>query len=126
MERKETGARSADSIDIAIGRKISQLRLAQGLARQDLANLVGVTHQQLHKYERGINRISAGRLVTIAQALNISVGYFFEDTPETTTFESDANQRLCMELMRDFLQIKDRAKQEAVRHLVKSLIQEQS
>jgi len=48
-----------------------------GLTQQQLADLIGVTYQQAHKYERGINRVSAGRLFEIAQVLSVPVGYFF-------------------------------------------------
>ena len=49
-----------------------------GLTQQQLADLIGVTYQQAHKYERGINRISAGRLYEIAQVLSVPIGYFFD------------------------------------------------
>ena len=50
-----------------------------GLTQQQMAELIGVTYQQAHKYETGINRISAGRLYQIAQALGVEISYFFED-----------------------------------------------
>ena len=49
-----------------------------GLTQQQMADLIGVTYQQAHKYERGINRIAGGRLYAIAQALGVEVGFFFE------------------------------------------------
>ena len=49
-----------------------------GLTQQQLADLIGVTYQQAHKYERGINRVSAGRLFEIARVLSVPVSYFFE------------------------------------------------
>jgi transcriptional regulator with XRE-family HTH domain len=53
-------------------------RIMLGLTQQQMAELIGVTYQQAHKYEKGINRVAAGRLYSIAQALGVDVGYFFE------------------------------------------------
>ena len=50
-----------------------------GLTQQQLADLIGVTYQQAHKYERGINRVSAGRLFEVAQVLGVPVSYFFDE-----------------------------------------------
>ena len=49
-----------------------------GLSQQQMAEMIGVTYQQAHKYERGINRIFAGRLFEISQVLGVSVGFFYE------------------------------------------------
>jgi len=49
-----------------------------GLTQQQLAEMIGVTYQQAHKYERGINRVSAGRLFEIARALSAPISYFYE------------------------------------------------
>jgi transcriptional regulator with XRE-family HTH domain len=53
-------------------------RIMLGLTQQQMAERIGVTYQQAHKYEKGINRIASGRLYNIAQALGVDVGYFFE------------------------------------------------
>lgn len=64
--------------DIAIGTRIRERRITIGLSQGQLAQMVGVTYQQLHKYERGINRVSAGRLQQIADALGTTVGALFD------------------------------------------------
>jgi transcriptional regulator with XRE-family HTH domain len=53
-------------------------RVMLGLTQQQMAELIGVTYQQAHKYEKGINRVAAGRLYSIARALGVEVGYFYE------------------------------------------------
>ncbi|MBV9553720.1 MAG: helix-turn-helix transcriptional regulator, partial [Alphaproteobacteria bacterium] len=58
---KRTGARTQD-IDHHVGARVRERRIMLGFTQQQLADLIGVTYQQAHKYERGINRISAGRL----------------------------------------------------------------
>jgi transcriptional regulator with XRE-family HTH domain len=109
-------------IDKFIGEKIYSLRLAKGLSRQQLAESIGVTHQQLHKYEKGTNRLSVGRLVMIAQALSKDISYFYDgldasDTEETVT----KHQRMCIEVSRNFMKIESADHQNAINALVKSL-----
>lgn len=119
MEPKNV--KSAGSVDEAIGLKISQLRTSQGVTRQALADLLGVTHQQLQKYERGVNRVSASRLLEIARHLNTPILYFFEDINEPVEDGHMNRQRLCVEVMQDFARIKKPHVQEAVRALVRSI-----
>ena len=59
----------AQDIDRSVGARMRERRMMLGLTQQQMAELIGVTYQQAHKYETGINRISAGRLYQIAQAL---------------------------------------------------------
>jgi DNA-binding XRE family transcriptional regulator len=70
--RRSTG-RTQD-IDRHVGARVRERRIMLGLTQQQLADLIGVTYQQAHKYERGINRVSAGRLYEIAQVLSVPVG----------------------------------------------------
>jgi DNA-binding XRE family transcriptional regulator len=76
--KKRLGRSRAQDVDRYIGARIRARRIMLGLTQQRIAELVGVTYQQAHKYEKGINRISAGRLYRIAQALGVEVSYFFE------------------------------------------------
>jgi len=59
--------------------RVRQRRIMLGLTQQQLAELIGVSYQQAHKYETGISKITAGRLYQIAQVLGIDVGYFYEE-----------------------------------------------
>ena len=72
------GRSRAQDIDRYVGARMRERRIMLGLMQQQMAELIGVTYQQAHKYEKGINRIAAGRLHQIAQALDVAVGYFFE------------------------------------------------
>ena len=71
-----------------------------GLTQQQLADLIGVTYQQAHKYERGINRVSAGRLFEIARELNVLPSYFFDGLGETEA-PADVRQRMALELAKN-------------------------
>ncbi len=81
MTQMTTTTRVQD-IDRHVGARIRESRIMLGLTQQQLADLIGVTYQQAHKYERGINRVSAGRLYQIARALSVPVGSFFEGLEE--------------------------------------------
>jgi transcriptional regulator with XRE-family HTH domain len=77
---KESGRdaeRCATAEDVLIGQKLRALRLDRGLSQSDLGAMAGVTFQQLQKYEKGVNRISAGRLARIAAALGVPVTAFY-------------------------------------------------
>tara|TARA_R110000803_G_scaffold83326_1_gene149481 strand:+ start:300 stop:710 length:411 start_codon:yes stop_codon:yes gene_type:complete len=75
-----TGTRSRSTdIDKAVGAQVRLRRTELGLSQQQVADLLGVTYQQAHKYERGINRISAGRLYEIATVLKVRLPYFYEN-----------------------------------------------
>ena len=68
----------AQGTDRHVGARMRERRIMLGLTQHQMAELIGVTYQQAHKYEKGINRVAAGRLYHIAQALGVEVGYFFE------------------------------------------------
>jgi transcriptional regulator with XRE-family HTH domain len=69
--------RGGDPRDAEIGQRVRSLRLQRGLSQTELGNLISVTFQQVQKYEKGANRISAGRLQRIAEVLGVPVAYFF-------------------------------------------------
>jgi transcriptional regulator with XRE-family HTH domain len=101
-------------------------RIMLGLSQQQMADLIGVTYQQEHKYERGINRISAGRLHGTAQALGVAVNYFFEGLETQRPLELTGRRRMCLELARNFANIKDEFHQEALSLLARVLAAEQT
>lgn len=110
-------------IERHVGRRIRERRTMLGLTQQQMADLVGITYQQAHKYERGVNRVSAGRLYEIAQVLNVDVGYFFEGISETEAESMTSRQRMCLELARNFARIPDERQQEALAQLTKVLVE---
>ncbi|MBV1800440.1 helix-turn-helix domain-containing protein [Siccirubricoccus sp. G192] len=93
-----------------------------GLSQHQLAQLIGVTYQQAHKYERGLNRISSGRLFGIAQALGVPIAWFFEGLGEGGGLqEASPRQRLCLEMVRNFALIEDEEHREALSQMVRAL-----
>jgi transcriptional regulator with XRE-family HTH domain len=72
------GSKKPDLIDVEVGQRIRIQRLAAGLSQSELAERIGVTFQQVQKYEKGMNRVGAGRLTKIARVLNVPVGSFFD------------------------------------------------
>ena len=66
-----------DPVDVEVGHRIRIERLSRGLSQTALANQLGVTFQQVQKYEKGVNRVGAGRLTKIAEVLGVSVSAFF-------------------------------------------------
>ena len=74
----------ADPVDVAVGARIRLLRKLRGLSQQALAEAAGVTFQQIQKYERGANRVSASMLSRIAAALDTPVGEVFGETSQAS------------------------------------------
>ena len=112
----------AQDVDRHVGARLRERRIMLGLTQQELAELIGVTYQQAHKYEKGINRISAGRLYQLAQALGVQVGYFYDGLTTTPgAVAASPQQRLMLELTRNFMAISDRRQQEAICTLARSL-----
>jgi transcriptional regulator with XRE-family HTH domain len=134
----------ARAADRHVGSRIRERRVMLGFSQQQLAELIGVTYQQAHKYERGLNRISAGRLYEIALVLNVPVSWFFEglsagqgvielslrvpiswfyeglDSPALPT-EMSARERACLELARNFVAIENEKFQEALSQMARAL-----
>lgn len=79
VSKLKTKAGNLDPIDIHVGAKVRARRLLMGLSQDNLAKLIGLTFQQVQKYERGTNRISVSRLIDIAKALKVPVNYFFTE-----------------------------------------------
>ena len=68
-----------DPIDVHVGTRIRTQRLSQSMSQKELGQKLGVTFQQIQKYEKGANRIGAGRLFRIARILSVPLTYFFEN-----------------------------------------------
>ncbi len=115
------GRSRAQDIDRYVGARMRERRIMLGLTQQQMAELIGVTYQQAHKYEKGINRIAAGRLFTIAQALGVDVGYFFDGMDSERTFKPSPQQRMLLELARNFIGMPSRKHQEALCNLARAL-----
>ncbi|TAL01864.1 MAG: XRE family transcriptional regulator [Rhodospirillaceae bacterium] len=124
--KKTVPANRASSIDRHVGARIRERRIMLGLSQQQMADMIGVTYQQAHKYERGINRISAGRLYEITRVLNVPITYFFEGL-ELGEDDSALNprQRMCLELARNFASIGNQRHQEALSQLARALAAQQ-
>jgi len=115
----------AGGADQHVGMRIRERRIMLGLSQQQLAQMIGVTYQQAHKYERGLNRISAGRLFEIAQVLGVPISWFFEGMrPPGAAMEMSPRQRMCLELARNFALIDNEKHQEALSQMARALAQQ--
>ena len=119
--QKRAGRARAQDADRHVGARMRERRIMLGLTQQQMAELIGVTYQQAHKYEKGINRAAAGRLYSIARALGVDVGYFYERLQIGGGFAPSPSQRMLLELARNFLNIPDPRHREAVAVLARAL-----
>jgi transcriptional regulator with XRE-family HTH domain len=120
------GARRIEPHDVEVGRRIRVRRLERQMSQTELANQLGVTFQQVQKYEKGINRVGAARLQRIADALDVPISFFF------TTGDRSSQQEAVMpfletahavRLMRAYSRISDPAIQRSVLDLVERIAQ---
>ena len=122
-------SRRLDPLDILVGKRIRTQRLVRKMSQSELGKHLGITFQQIQKYESGVNRVGAGRLQLIAKIFELPVNVFFgEDT--ATQDASDAtneavlnflNTARAVKLVKDFARIKDPALQQAVVTLVEKI-----
>jgi transcriptional regulator with XRE-family HTH domain len=108
-------------MDRHVGARMRERRNRLRLTQQELAKLIGLTYQQVHKYETGINRLAAGRLHQLAGALGVEVGYFFKGIGIERGFRPSPQQRRLLELARDFIALPSRQHQEALCILARAL-----
>ena len=71
----------ADPVDVHVGSRVRLRRTLLGLSQEKLGEAVGLTFQQIQKYERGANRIGASRMYDLAHVLDVPVAFFFEEIP---------------------------------------------
>ncbi|HEX7758244.1 MAG TPA: helix-turn-helix transcriptional regulator [Caulobacteraceae bacterium] len=94
--------RSPNPVDLHVGARVRMRRRLRGVSQEKLADSLGLTFQQVQKYERGANRISASKLYEIAASLQTPVGYFFEGLADPST-AVDGGSGGSEQLVHDFL-----------------------
>jgi transcriptional regulator with XRE-family HTH domain len=137
LEGDEKGSRKPNPIDIHVGSRVRFRRMLLGMSQEKLGEKLGLTFQQVQKYEKGINRIGASRLFDLAQVLGVSVQFFYEEAPSQEThtmapegFAEKADEHSIVEFLRSrdglelnkaFVRISDVKARRAIVDLVRSL-----
>ena len=123
-EKKE----GLNEVDVFVGQRLRELRMLAGLSQSDVASALGLTFQQLQKYERGFNRVSASRLYKLAQFFRVPVSVFFEGLEQRASARETAGaegeeaegtlrSREALMLARYFQNIRDPQVRGAIREL---------
>jgi transcriptional regulator with XRE-family HTH domain len=118
--------RSCDPIDVLVGRNIRIHRLDKALTQTDVASRIGVTFQQLQKYEQGMNRVGGARLFKVAEVLEVPISALFESGPDTPEIDSNSAMELlgeayALRLLRPFSRIADVETRRALVAVVEAL-----
>lgn len=125
----------AHPVDRHVGLRIRMRRKELGVSQEKLADAVGLTFQQVQKYERGSNRVSASRLWEIAAALQVTINYFYEGLPEPTEVAAgpvrrDVEDLLLThdgpELAASFLKVRDPKVRRKLVELIRSLADDEN
>ena len=136
-EGDEKGSRRANPIDVHVGGRVRFRRMLLGMSQEKLGEKLGLTFQQVQKYEKGINRIGASRLFDLAQVLGVPVQFFYEEapasdpppvvpdayseTPAENAIVQFLRSRDGLELNKAFVRIADAKARRAIVDLVRSL-----
>jgi transcriptional regulator with XRE-family HTH domain len=130
--------KQANPVDGLVGNRVRLRRMLTGMSQEKLGDLLGLTFQQVQKYEKGVNRIGAGRLFEIAKILNVKIDFFYEGAEELMSglvrgFAEDSNKPPVLEFVSSgeglqlsvaFMKIKESQVRKRVIDLVKSLADE--
>ena len=121
-------------IDVHVGSRIRLRRTLLAMSQERLGDALGLTFQQVQKYERGVNRVGASRLFDLSRVLDVPISFFFDDMPETVTgtgaglsenedpFGDDTmSRRETLELVRAYYRIADPSLRKKVFNLIKSM-----
>lgn len=128
--RKTISKDGPDPVDIHVGVRLRQRRTLLGMSQEKLAAAFGVSFQQIQKYERGTNRVSASRLHQLTRILNVPVGYFFEGMADASRNGAAAHpahdgemvaSRETLELVRAYYRIEDPTIRRRLVDLLRSL-----
>ena len=137
-EPDDRGSRRANPIDVHVGSRVRLRRMLLGMSQEKLGEHLGLTFQQIQKYEKGINRIGASRLFDLSKVLGVPVQFFYEEAPasepsqlvrdgfaEKPPAESSIvdflRSRDGLELNKAFVRISDAKARRAIVDLVRSL-----
>jgi len=136
VDSDEKGSRRPNPIDVHVGSRVRFRRMLLGMSQEKLGEKLGLTFQQVQKYEKGINRIGASRLFDLAQVLGVTVQFFYEEAPsadahsppdgfaekpEEHSIVEFLRSRDGLELNKAFVRISDVKARRAIVDLVRSL-----
>ena len=93
QESEARGTGSPNAIDVHVGSRVRLRRTLLGMSQEKLGEAIGLTFQQVQKYERGSNRIGASRLFDLARVLEVPVGFFFDDMDDDVAARSPGQSR---------------------------------
>ena len=123
MARRTVAKDGPHPVDVLVGHRARERRTLEGMSQTAVAEKLGLTFQQLQKYERGANRISASRLYELAQIFDVPVSYFYEGMEEGKGAPSPdevLTKRETLELVRAYYKITDPAVRDSIRKLVQA------
>lgn len=134
----EKGSRRPNPVDVHVGSRVRLRRMLLGISQEKLGERLGLTFQQVQKYEKGVNRIGASRLFDLSTVLSVPIQFFYEDAPLASarvqpiggfaeTVPADSNileflsTREGLELNKAFSRIQDAKTRRAILELVRAL-----
>ena len=130
LKKADFPVRKPNDVDAHVGSRLRQRRMLLGISQEQLAEMLGLTFQQVQKYERGTNRISASRLFQLARSLDTPITWFFEEIEsdrgaKPAGDETDPmSRRETLELVRVYSRIDDRKVRKKLYEMAKALAED--
>jgi transcriptional regulator with XRE-family HTH domain len=135
MKKNAFPVRKPNDVDAHVGSRLRQRRMLLGISQEQLAEMLGLTFQQVQKYERGTNRVSASRLFQLARALDTPITWFFDEMESDRGAEREKtaselqdgdpmSRRETLELVRVYSRIDDRKVRKKLYEMAKALAEE--
>ena len=124
MARRTIAKDGPHPVDVHVGSRVRLRRKLTGLSQIQLGQKLGLTFQQIQKYERGFNRVSASRLYQMSHILGVPVSFFFDDLDEEAAARSPDEimlKRETLEFVRAYYRIGDPAAREGLRKLTEAM-----
>jgi transcriptional regulator with XRE-family HTH domain len=127
IQKKETKAIKYDPVDVSVGQRIRAYRISKEMTQTVLGEKIGVTFQQIQKYERGINRVGGSRIKKVATALGVPVAALFGEESSAAGETTDQliteilSQPYAIRLLRAFNSITDTEQQLALLHITENI-----
>lgn len=133
-QRTKSDTKRTEPVDTYVGSRLRLQRTLMGMSQEKLGNSVGLTFQQIQKYERGLNRIGSSRLHQFCKALDVPVSFFFDEMPgdmgsqpssasqaQQATYDENMSRRETLELVRAYYRIDNCNTRKRIFELVKAV-----
>ena len=112
---------SPTDVDVIIGQNLKKIRKSMGVSQSELADKIGITFQQIQKYEKGVNRLAVSRLIDISHALNVNVSTFYDNIISPNKLDILKYDETILQMAHKISLVKNKEKLDLIHDLIRVL-----